>query len=199
MTKVKEMMNEKMKERKLFTSNPSYARGGWMVAAVVIGGAVFAMTVSTMVFLEAAWPVMIFIVSSVAAIWFAWSMPQKTAIGTNLSLQVKGLRETILLGKWREEIKEKHLFIEEVIPFAISLGVIGKLAKDMAALNIDPPKYLAGGFGNNSLAWSGFVSDFSHSAASGLSYNPSSSSSGGSGFSGGSSGGGGGGGGGGSW
>lgn len=199
MTKVKEMMNEGMKERKLFTSNPNNTRGVWFIVAVLMCCAVFATTISTMAFLEAVWPVVVFMVSSVMSTAFAWNMPQKTAVGTNLALQVRGLRKTIRLGKWREEIKEKHLFIEEVLPFAISLGVIGKLTKDVAKLNIAPPKYLAGGFGNNSLAWSGFVSDFSHSVASGLSYNPSSSSSGGSGFSGGSSGGGGGGGGGGSW
>jgi len=199
MTKVKEIINGRMKERKLFTSNPNNTRGIWFIATILMCCAVFATTISTMAFLESIWTFAIFFISAVIAIIFAWNMPQKTAVGTNLALQTKGLRETIRLGKWREEIKEKHLFIEEILPFAISLGVIGKLTKDMAVLNIQPPKYLDGGMGMNNRAWSGFVSDFSQTAASGLSYNPSSSSSGGSGFSGGSSGGGGGGGGGGSW
>ncbi|HCQ31390.1 TPA: hypothetical protein DIU27_03345 [Candidatus Collierbacteria bacterium] len=199
MTKVKEMINERLKERKLFTANPNTTRGIWMVLAVCMSGLIFVLTIGAISFLQEAWTVMTLLSSAIIAIWFAWNMPQKTAVGTNLALQVKGLRETIRLGKWREEIKEKHLFIEEVLPFAIALGVIDKLAKDMSALNIRPPKYLEGGMGMNHMAWSGFVSDFNHAAASGLSYNPSSSSSGGSGFSGGSSGGGGGGGGGGSW
>jgi len=199
MTKVKEIINDRLREQKLFTSNPNNTRGIWFIATVLMCCAVFATTINTMAFLETIWTFAIFLVSAVTAIIFAWNMPQKTAVGTNLALQVRGLRETIRLGKWREEIKEKHLFIEEILPFAIALGVIGKLTKDMSALDIRPPKYLEGGRGMNNLAWSGFVSDFSHSAASGLSYNPSSSSSGGSGFSGGSSGGGGGGGGGGSW
>ena len=199
MTKVKKMINDRLKERRLFTANPSTTRGVWMVLAVCVSGLTFAVTIGPISFLQEGWPVITLLVSILVSIWFAWNMPQKTAVGTNFTLQIKGLRETIRLGKWREEIKEKHLFIEEVLPFAIALGVIGKLAKDMSALNIKPPKYLDGGVGMNNLAWSGFVSDFSHTAASGLSYNPSSSSSGGSGFSGGSSGGGGGGGGGGSW
>lgn len=199
MAKVKEMMNSEMKKRKLFTTNPDTARALGVALAVFLNGAVVVNAMGTLAFLSTGWPVLLIFASVVVSLIFAWNMPQKTALGTNLALQAKGLRETIQKGKWREEIKEKHLFIEEVLPFAIALGVIGKLTKDMASLNIVPPKYISGGFGTNTLAWSGFVNDFSTSASSGLSYNPSSSSSGGSGFSGGSSGGGGGGGGGGSW
>lgn len=199
MSKVKEMIAKELKDRKLFTANPTSARGIGMALAIILSMGVFFITIGSLVFLGAAWPFEILFVSAVVSLIFGWNMPQKTAIGTNLALQAKGLRETIRLGKWREEIKEKHLFIEEVLPFAISLGVIGKLTKDMEKLNITPPKYMSGGFDGNTLAWGSFVSDFSSSAAGGLNYNPSSSSSGGSGFSGGSSGGGGGGGGGGSW
>ena len=198
MAKVKEMIYDNLTERNIFTSKPISAIGKGIALAILMDVAAFAMTVSTISFLQAAWPIVVMVFSFALSLIFALKMGQKTAIGTNLSLQARGLRETIRLGKWREEIKEKHLFIEEVLPFAISFGVIGKLTKDMAKLNIEPPKYISGGF-HNSAAWSGFVSDFSKSAAGGLSYNPSSSSSGGSGFSGGSSGGGGGGGGGGSW
>ncbi len=90
------------------------------------------------------------------------------------------------------------MFIEEVLPFAVSLGVVNQLAKQMEALNIKPPQYISS-TGLTTWNTAQFVSGFSSEVASGLSYNPSSSSSGGSGFSGGSSGGGGGGGGGGSW
>lgn len=199
MTKVKEMMNKQLVERKLLTSSPETARGLSIALAIILNGIVFGITIDSVVFLQAPWPVFLLAVSAITSLFFAWNMPQKTAVGTNLALQVKGLKETIRLGKWREEIKEKHLFIEEVLPFAISLGVIEKLVKDMAELNLVPPKYMSGGFTGNTLAWSGFVNDFSSSATSGLSYNPSSISASRSGFSGGSSGGGGGGGGGGSW
>ncbi len=129
---------------------------------------------------------------------FISRMTQKTGKGFNYMLQAQGLRETILRGKWREEIKEKHLFIEEVLPFAVSLNVVDKLSKDMKALGIEPPNYVGSRTGNW-VTTSAFVNSFSSEVASGLSYNPSSSSGGGGSFGGGSSGGGGGGGGGGSW
>jgi len=119
-------------------------------------------------------------------------MPQKTAVGNNLWMQVRGLKQSINYGKWREIIKEKNLFIEEVLPFAVSLGVIDRLAKDMKDLDIEPPDYFHAG-ASGSLSQD-FVSQFNNDMNSSIAYNPSSSSSGGS-F----SGGGGGGGGGGSW
>ena len=86
-----------------------------------------------------------------------------------------------------------------MLPFAVSLGVVHKLAKDMEALDIKPPEYINSA-NVTAMNTNTFVSSFTRSVNSNLSYNPnSSSSSGGSGFSGGSSGGGGGGGGGGSW
>lgn len=125
------------------------------------------------------------------------NLTQKTAKGFNYMQQARGLKETIAWGKWREEIKEKHLFIEEVLPFAVALGVVGKLTKDMKDLHIKPPSYFHGST-INSFTTASFVNSFSSDVASSISHNPNSSSwSGGSG--GGSSGGGGGGGGGGSW
>ena len=84
-----------------------------------------------------------------------------------------------------------------MLPLAISLGVVTKLAKDMKDLGIEPPKYFQG------MMISSFANDlnnFNSAALSGLTMSPSGSSSwsGGSGFSGG-GGGGFGGGGGGSW
>jgi uncharacterized membrane protein len=82
------------------------------------------------------------------------------------------------------------LFLEEILPLAISLGVVNQLTRDMTGLNLPPPSYM----GN--VAPSHFGS-FQSSMGSTLSSAPSSK---GSGFGGGgSSGGGGGGGGGGGW
>lgn len=134
----------------------------------------------------------------IVGIIFITRLTQKTGKGFNYFMQARGLRETILRGKWREEIKEKHLFIEEILPFAVSLNVIDKLSRDMKDLGLEPPQYLGGstaGFVNSGV----FVNSFASDVAGSLAYNPSSSSSGGGGFGGGSSGGGGGGGGGGSW
>ena len=98
---------------------------------------------------------------------------------------------------------QKHLFLEEILPLAISLGVVEKLTKEMASLGVRPPDYFEGAVA------AGFYSDwrgFYKNSTTVLSSSPSgkSSWSGGSGFSGGgssggSSGGGFGGGGGGSW
>lgn len=90
---------------------------------------------------------------------------------------------------------EKHLFIEEILPFAVALNVVDQLSRDMKELGLEPPKYMGG----TNFGTAAFVSSFTSDLGAGLTYNPSSSSSGGGGFGGGSSGGGGGGGGGGSW
>lgn len=133
--------------------------------------------------------------SLVCVIMTTVNLTQKSGKGTNYKVQIRGLRETIQRGKWREEIKEKHLFIEEVLPFSVATGVVGKLSHDMQGLGLKPPSYISSGQ-MTSLATHSFVQQFSSDLGKGLAYHPSSSSwSGG----GGSSGGGGGGGGGGSW
>jgi uncharacterized membrane protein YgcG len=146
------------------------------------------------------WALPLFGLSAVVALIAGYNLPAKTATGSNFAWQVRGLRRSIQYGAWREKLKEKNLFFEEVLPFAIALGVVDKLAKDMKDLNVPEPTYIPSS-GMGSWATSSFINSFSAEAASSLSYNPSSSSwSSGSSFSGGgSSGGGGGGGGGGSW
>src|SRR5690606_29155757 len=129
------------------------------------------------------------------------AMPRKSARGVNIMLQARGLKATIQRGAWREKIKEKHLFIEEVFPFAVAFGVVDQLSEHMKQLGEEPPNYM-GNAALNAASFQSFAQDFSSQVSSNLTYNPSSShSSGGSGFSsgGGFSGGGGGGGGGGSW
>jgi uncharacterized membrane protein len=188
-----------------FNSKPSTARGLGIFIFVATWSAVIFWLSITFFSLDIFWPLPFLLIQLPLGILLGYNLPQKTAIGHALWLQTRGLRKSINYGKWREKIKEKNLFIEEVLPFAVSLGVVDQLSKDMEKLNIKPPDYL----GTNStsansamtlLNTQAFVSSFTSSVSSNLSYNPSSSSSGGgSGFSGGSSGGGGGGGGGGSW
>ena len=99
---------------------------------------------------------------------------------------------------------EKKLFFEEILPLAIALRTVDKLAKEMKDIGIQPPSY----FGGSNI--SSFSRDFGVfyiastssflSAPSSSGWSGKSSWSGGSGFSGGGfSGGGFGGGGGGSW
>ncbi|MCA9368668.1 MAG: DUF2207 domain-containing protein [Pseudomonadales bacterium] len=193
------LMEKSLTAKKVYVQSPGRARAMGILAYVgMVGIAVFAI-VTVFFPLNIIWPLPVLLIQVPFGMMIAYNMTQKSAVGTNLWLQARGLRKTITYGKWREEIKEKQLFIEEVLPFAVALGVVDRLAKDMDELGLEPPDYL------NSAAlttWntSQFVRGFSQEMGSSLSYNPSSSSSSGSGFSGGgSSGGGGGGGGGGSW
>jgi len=145
------------------------------------------------------YPLIIFVVLSPLACLIAFIMPRKTAKGYSLHRQAKGLTHYIKKGKWRHEIAEKRMFFEEILPLAISLGVVGKLAKDMKNLGIRPPSYFSGT--TNALIYTSLF-NFENSVKSSLVAGPKNSSSwsGGSGFGGGGfSGGGFGGGGGGSW
>lgn len=196
--KTKKMIFESLLKQKMFVNNPEKTRElGFAVAAIVTFITAYWMfnLMSMGIFIS----LPIFAVSAIAAFLSANQLPAKTALGTNYAWQGRGLRRTIQYGAWREKISEKHLFFEEMLPFAVALGVVAELSRDMEKLNVKPPEYLANG-GLNSWTTASFINSFSSQANSNLTYNPSSSNwSSGSGSSGGSSGGGGGGGGGGSW
>lgn len=195
----KQKIEQALVNRNLYTSKPSTDRAKGISVTFLSLVGLFSLTLWQFAPYQIFWPIPILILQLPICLLLAYNLPQRTAVGTNLWLQTRGLRKTIKSGKWREEVKEKNLFIEEVLPFAVALGVVDRLSSDMKDLNMKPPEYLS----NSTLSAftaSQFVSSFSSQVSSNLSYNPSSSSSsGGSGFSGGSSGGGGGGGGGGSW
>ncbi len=194
----KTKISQTLYSKKLFTSEPNTTRALFMLLAFGLSVAVFISASIISGFLLVPAP-MASLVTILPIFILGWNMVQKTAVGTALSMQAKGLQQTIKRGAWREKIMEKNLFFEEVLPFAISLGVVKQLAKDMEKLNVEPPQYFSDPM-IRSIGFNSFINSFNSQATSGLSYNPSSShSSGGSGFSGGSSGGGGGGGGGGSW
>lgn len=195
----KQKIEQALVNRHLYTSKPSTDRAKGMTVTFLTLVGLFSLTMWQFAPYQIFWPIPILIAQLPICLLLAHNLPQRTAVGSNLWLQTRGLKKTIQSGKWREEIKEKNLFIEEVLPFAVALGVVNRLSADMKDLNMKPPEYLS----NSTLSTfttSQFVSSFSSQVTSNLAYNPSSSSSGGgSGFSGGSSGGGGGGGGGGSW
>jgi len=192
MEKVKELLYASLTAKAYFIENPDQKRITAIIVAIGLNVVTF-FVLRWQLELGASWAFIVYFISCVASFVCAWYMPAKSAVGSNLAWQVKGLQETIKRGQWREKIKEKNLFIEEVLPFAVSLGVINQLSRDMEKLNLKPPEYVANGV-TNSMAMSSLMNSFSTATASGMSHNPDSSSSGG-GF----SGGGGGGGGGGSW
>lgn len=198
MQTAQKILESSLTSEHFYTSNPTNSRVSWIFFYCIITGGLFTGVIWQFAELSIVWPYAILAAQILPGLFLAYHMPQRTAVGTNLWLQARGLRKSIRYGKWREKIKEKHLFIEEVFPFAVALGVVDALAKDMEQLNITPPDYL----GTTSLVgWNAatFANSFTKEITSSLSHNPSSSSSSGGFSSGGSSGGGGGGGGGGSW
>jgi uncharacterized membrane protein YgcG len=199
MAQAKQKLEKSLVDKKIYTNSPTKVRGVGMGVFFSSGAIVFAFIANQLFPWGIYWPLIPLLLQIPFGLLLAYNLPQKTAVGTNLWLQTTGLQKSIRYGKWREKIKEKNLFIEEVLPFAISLGVVDQLTKDMEKLNIAPPEYFKT---NNITAFSTahFINTFTSEVNNNLSYNPSaSSSSGGSGLSGGFSGGGGGGGGGGSW
>lgn len=196
---IKNKVYKTLSEAGVFDGNPDSVRTKYILLYFVLVGIGGYLTFSYANAYYNYIPLAVGVIFDVVGFVFAYSMPKKTAWGYSLNRQVIGLREYLKIGKWREEHYEKHLFFEEMVPLAISLGVIGELAKDMNELGIEPPRYM------NGFVLSHFASDignFRTTAASTFVSTPGgsgrSSWGGGSGFSGG-GGGGFGGGGGGSW
>ncbi len=189
---------------KIFFSNPEKTKNKWLTISILAFLGSFLLLLSFADSYANFFPMVLSILFLWPTLWLAKSMPRRTAWGYSLYRQAEGLHWYIGKGKWREEIAEKHLFLEEILPLAISLGVVDKLTKDMADLNIKPPDYFGG---VTAASFHHDLGSFYKSSVTTLASSPSgkSSWSGGSGFSGGgssgggSSGGGFGGGGGGSW
>lgn len=194
-------MYKSLAKKKMTDGNLMSVKGGWIAAAIginIVAGFFLTIFIGITGNVE---PTGIIFWGGIFSLIVANQMPRKTAWGYSLHRQAVGLQYYLSKGKWREEIAEKRLFLEEMLPLAITLGVVDQLARDMKDLEIEPPKYFQG-IAINTLAHD--LNSFSSSAASSLvtapsNYSGSGSWSGGSGFSGGGGGGGFGGGGGGSW
>lgn len=188
---IKKKLYQSLVDEKLFYESPDKTRVKWTVTVMILIFVTCLIVFKNVNSENFIYPAIIGISSALAS-FLAVKMPRKTAKGYALYLQVKGLKKYLEIGKWRHEIYEKNLFLEEMIPLAISLGVVNKLSSQMKDLGINPEKISS----NYVIASSGFNNLEKSLSASLLSGAPRSSSSG---WSGGSSGGGFGGGGGGSW
>lgn len=196
--KVKTSVFDTLTTEKYFTHNPNtvraYTGGGATVLFIAvylllkIGDRLPIIADSSLLVI-----IPLTVVSGGICLFCIKNMTQKSAKGRNAQLQAVGLKETIKRGAWREKIMEKHLFFEDMLPFAIALGVVDQLAKSMQGLDVKPPSYM-NGVNNQVLYTGGFYNGFATDVTSSMTVSPHSSSGGG-GF----SGGGGGGGGGGSW
>lgn len=198
---IRDLIYESLVKQKVFPQNPYMVRILWLILTIFLSGFAFFLTVFYTAIAVNPGPMLLFFPALFPAFVLSQRMGRRTAWGYSLYRQIVGLRFYLNLGKWREEIAEKNLFFEEILPLAMALGIVDKLAKGMSDLGIEPPKYFQG------MALTTFGHDFGSFntlASSNLSSSPVSSGksswSGGSGFSGGGSTGGGfGGGGGGSW
>lgn len=190
-------------DEKIFAGIPQAVKLKWGLIAFLSLAAGFIGVINFVILTENAGPLGIYFLSLVPIVILVKNMPARTAWGFSLLRQTEGLKWYLGKGKWREEIAEKNLFLGEMLPLAVALGVVNRLAKDMKDLGATPPDYFQGftaaNFSNQLNHFSSNSTSAIVSAPGGTKWSGSSSWSGGSGFSGGSSGGGFGGGGGGSW
>jgi uncharacterized membrane protein len=166
---------EELVRRKYFIKNPKNQRAGLLVMSV------FALFTTNIV---------------LAAVLFYLSrkLIGRTSLGDEMDFKVDGLK--IFLKNMKRHHRwqaEKFYTVEEMIPYAMSLGYIDKFMEQLKVIKPDyNPEWYSGYRGNFFLTFGALNSSLSTSITTA---SPSSSGSGGGGF----SGGGGGGGGGGSW
>ncbi len=192
----KDELYEEVKNKGFFEGNPEKVREKWLaILFALCFGLFFVINISVAIFESS--PLAIFLLAFFGFLGFliTRAMPRRTPVGYALYRQIEGLRWYLDKGLWRHEIAEEKLFIDEILPLAISLGVVNQLARDMEVLGLKPPSYISGVSTAN---FAGSFASFQSSAGSTLASSPGGK--GGSGFGGGGgSGGGGGGGGGGGW
>ncbi len=196
--KLKSDIYDELEKKGISDSNWGKVYGKWIAKVIILNFLTIILVTSLFCDLTGNFgPMVIAFLGVIPSVILAVKMPRRTAWGYSLYRQIEGLKYYLSKGKWREEIMEKNLFLEEMLPIAISLGVVNQLTKDMKDLGMEPPKYFEGVVINN---FSHDLNSFNSSMTTNLTSTPSGNSSwsGGSGFSGG-SGGGFGGGGGGSW
>lgn len=195
----RDLLYKSVTEKRVFDGRPDKVRQKWIFLILLFDGLCLYLTFQFFNATGNVVPLLVAPVSFITSFFFAYAMPRRLAWGYSLYRQIKGLAYYVNVGKWHKEIAEKQLFFAEMLPIAISLGIVDKFAKDMEGLGIRPPSYMSG-IPVGSLSHD--IHAFESKASSSLVTTPGGSSgswSGGSGFSGGSSGGGFGGGGGGSW
>lgn len=187
---LKKKLYKEVTDKSLFVDNPEVVRKKWGIVYVLFVAPFVLLSIGSVL---TPLSIVIYLFSLAIGALFLINLPRRTAKGYGLYRQLKGLKDYLKRGKWKHEIAEKHLFLEEMLPMAISLNVVKELTRDMKDLGVEPPSYVSGVTTANLAT---FATDFRTTASSSLSGGKSSS--GGSGFSGG-AGGGFGGGGGGSW
>lgn len=200
LSKVKDLLYENVVDKKLFIKRPDRVRTIYIVIAIVlfvaaIAGKIvgIASEIAPLVAFAAA-----IIPNCILLILISNYMPRRTAHGRELYRRTRGYYLFIdKAEKHRQKFFENKNLFNEVLPYAITFGLVEKFAQAMKDIGLKPetPNWYAGAHAFNITSFGHSVETFSSTVSHSMAQAPRSSGSGGGGF----SGGGGGGGGGGSW
>ncbi|MBD3157091.1 DUF2207 domain-containing protein [Candidatus Peregrinibacteria bacterium] len=206
LSSIKKDIYNNLVKGKYFAHNPEHIKAMYMG----VGIAVITITLS-LAGLLFSWlgltGIIAIVVSGALIIGFSFIMPRKTLKGAQTLIEIKGLEEYIRTAE-RDRIKfqeDQNLFFEQLLPYAMVLGLGEKWAQAFEELYQKPPAWFSGNDMQNFNTYYlvNRLNNFSNHAKTAFASSPRSSGSsawsGGSGFSGGFSGGGFGGGGGGGW
>jgi hypothetical protein len=188
--------------RGFYTGRPDRVRALYMIGGIIVGGAVAVAgaTVMSSLGMQPVAGIIAGVLTAFTVALFGWFMPSRTIGGTRELEKVLGFQEflsRVEADRLERMVKTPQMF-EQMLPYAMALGVEENWAKAFDGIYREPPQWYSGTAGVHAFRPSTFTShlgQMSSQAATAMSSSPRSS--GGSGFSGGSSGGGGGGGGGG--
>lgn len=204
--KIKNSIYKSLMKKKMFITNPETIRNKYMaIGMIFILAPIFLIGIIISVLQINLYFILALIISGIIIIAFGRIMPRKTRYGALKTMAILGFKEYLERVE-REEIesrlkKNPYLF-DEILPYALSLGVADVVASKFIDLISQPPKWFVssntGVF--TTVIFMNSLGNAMHSFNTTLTSKPSSSGSGGSsGGGGGFSGGGFGGGGGGSW
>jgi hypothetical protein len=196
--KVKQKLYDSLTDKKYFVGDPEKVRQKYLViGALVIAGGMATLVganVWQLVWLGIAG--LTPLIGGAVLMIVAWGMPQRTALGHDVYHRALGYKQFINTAeKYRQQFFEKENLFNEVLPYAMVLGMTEKFAKAMEQIGYQPsqPSWYTGAHAFNMVAFSHSMSSMSQSMNSAMAATPSGSGSGGGGFSGGGFGGGGGG------
>ena len=187
--------------RRLFTTNPTFARGGWGCLGIAIVGLGAFATYQLGLYLG--WGIVgaAVVLVGMVLIATAKNMSQRSAAGRDLLQKTLGFRLYMNTAeKYRQQFAEKAEIFTQLLPYAIVFGVVNRWAKAFEGIDTSASNgWYVGNQPFQAALLASSLQSMNDNISSAISSAPPSSGSG-SGFGGGgSSGGGGGGGGGGSW
>lgn len=146
LTKIKGSVEAEMVADGYYRARPSYVRGIFLAASVVIVAAFFLFFGAAATPLQAAG----FVISGVLVLAFAFIMPAKTRKGALAKESILGLKDYLQIAeKNRLDFhnapeKSPELF-EKLLPYAMMLGVSAAWAKEFEGIYTESPRWYTGG------------------------------------------------------